>query len=509
MYSEHLEVKKRKWFDTEKFIDVHQIKFTGFRCPRPLFKFEHAGFPDYINKVIESQESTYSRPTATQCFCWPVLLSGRDIILVSNSGYGKHLSYMLPALVHIKKQACHTEKKGPSVLLITPHQPTKDDIYEKTKEYIEAAEVSHALVYENDEKADQVERLKTHADLIIANPLRLLEIMEENEGLLDLSTVNFLIVDEYIQFRKMQAMDNVKKLVEQLQPYRQTAVFSRLVPSGIQRQGDEFVTNCIFVEMHHDKESANDEIKQVVELCDKNLKASRLVEIVNQLNAEKDSKILIYSKDKEKCLNLNYELKRHLDIEIIDFRKEEHLFVNTPNSIMTTFKNIGLEIAIPDLQYIINVDFPPNLQTYMDRLRKGVIHYTLFSREDAKHAERLIYSLKQARQEFDQHLFTMAKAWLECGRDMRFMPTMEDMQKGISKPLQEMMVSSGDEDSGYSSSSSHFGSHFSSRSETHGGSFSSNGYGGGSNRGSQKYDKDDFGDEDDSDDEEDDDDDLK
>ena len=89
---------------------------------------------------------------------------------------------------------------------------------------------------------------------------------------------------------------------------------------------------------------------------------------------------------------------------------------------MTTFKNIGLEIAIPDLQFIINVDFPPNLQTYMDRLRKGVVHYTLFCREDAKHAERLIYSLKQSRQDFDPHLYTMAKAWLECGRDLRFMP---------------------------------------------------------------------------------------
>lgn len=32
-------------FDTEKFLDVHQVKFTGFRCPRPLFKFEHANFP--------------------------------------------------------------------------------------------------------------------------------------------------------------------------------------------------------------------------------------------------------------------------------------------------------------------------------------------------------------------------------------------------------------------------------------------------------------------------------
>ena len=50
----------------------------------------------------------------------------------------------------------------------------------------------------------------------------------------------------------------------------------------------------------------------------------RLVEIINSLTIDNDCKILIYSKDKEKCLNLNYELKRHLDIEILDFRKEEH-----------------------------------------------------------------------------------------------------------------------------------------------------------------------------------------
>ena len=47
------------------------------------------------------------------------------------------------------------------------------------------------------------------------------------------------------------------------------------VNKGIQRQGDEFVKNCIFVEIHHDKESAHDEIKQIVELCDKYMKPSR------------------------------------------------------------------------------------------------------------------------------------------------------------------------------------------------------------------------------------------
>ena len=113
------------------------------------------------------------------------------------------------------------------------------------------------------------------ADLLIVNPIRLLEIMEEDSSLVDLSNVTFLLVDEYIQFRKMQAMENVKRLVEKLGPDRQTGVFSRLVPSGIQRQGDEFVRNCIFVEIHHDKVQEHDEIKQIVELCDKNLKSSR------------------------------------------------------------------------------------------------------------------------------------------------------------------------------------------------------------------------------------------
>jgi len=120
--------------------------------------------------------------------------------------------------------------------------------------------------------------LTTDADLLIVNPVRLIEIIEDDSSLVDLSNVTFLIVDEYIQFRKMQAMENVKKVVDKLRSDRQTGVFSRLVPSGIQRQGDEFVKNCIFVEMHHDKVQEHDEIKQIVELCDKYLKPSRYVD---------------------------------------------------------------------------------------------------------------------------------------------------------------------------------------------------------------------------------------
>jgi hypothetical protein len=53
-------------------------------------------------------------------------------------------------------------------------------------------------------------------DFIIANPMRFLEILAENENIVNMLSINFLIVDEYIQFRKMQTMDYVKKLVEKL-----------------------------------------------------------------------------------------------------------------------------------------------------------------------------------------------------------------------------------------------------------------------------------------------------
>lgn len=68
---------------------------------------------------------------------------------------------MLPALVHIKRQKVHIDKKGPSVLLITPYQPNKDDIYGKTKQFIEAAQIKCVFIYENESKEDQIEKLKS------------------------------------------------------------------------------------------------------------------------------------------------------------------------------------------------------------------------------------------------------------------------------------------------------------------------------------------------------------
>jgi hypothetical protein len=72
---------------------------------------------------------------------------------------------MLPVLVHINsiKQTSHNveSKSAPIVMILTPYNPSKEDIYNSTKAYIDAANVKCFCLYETEEKSDQIETLIT------------------------------------------------------------------------------------------------------------------------------------------------------------------------------------------------------------------------------------------------------------------------------------------------------------------------------------------------------------
>lgn len=71
------------------------------------------------------------------------------------------VKYMLPVLVHLKSQEAYQKKLGTCVLILTPYQPPKEDIYAATKTYIDAAEAKCCCIYETDEKSEQIEKLKS------------------------------------------------------------------------------------------------------------------------------------------------------------------------------------------------------------------------------------------------------------------------------------------------------------------------------------------------------------
>ena len=93
-------MKKRSESDVRKQLEEFKITVKGSNAPRPISTFEEANFPKYIMETLKTCEN-FINPTPIQCQGWPVALSGRDMIGIAETGSGKTLSFLLPALVHV------------------------------------------------------------------------------------------------------------------------------------------------------------------------------------------------------------------------------------------------------------------------------------------------------------------------------------------------------------------------------------------------------------------------
>lgn len=101
---------------TVKHIDEKNMK----PIPKPVLKFSQA-FKDYPEILKKIQKQQFKTPLPIQCHAWPIIMSGYDLIAVSQTGTGKTLCFLLPAFIHINSQTTHRDaRKGPSVLVLVP-----------------------------------------------------------------------------------------------------------------------------------------------------------------------------------------------------------------------------------------------------------------------------------------------------------------------------------------------------------------------------------------------------
>lgn len=101
-YKEHVAVRDRTADEVKRFMDDSAITVFGHNVPKPCFSFEEASFPSWIMRTVAA--AGFTKPTPIQSQGWPVALSGKDMIGIAQTGSGKTLSFLLPALIHIDDQ---------------------------------------------------------------------------------------------------------------------------------------------------------------------------------------------------------------------------------------------------------------------------------------------------------------------------------------------------------------------------------------------------------------------
>ncbi|VIO87679.1 RNA-dependent helicase, putative [Brugia malayi] len=424
-YREHSAVMRREQVEIDRWFTDNQVTVEGNDLPRPVFDFKEAGFPQVLTDMLFAN---FQKPTVIQSISWPIALSGRDMVSIAKTGSGKTFAFILPAIVHTINQPPRGHQKSPSVLVLLPTRELAQQVEEVAKDYCRATDLSITCLFGGAPKATQARDLERGVDIIIATPGRLMDFLEI--GKTDLRRCTYLVLDEADRMLDMGFEPQIRKVVSQIRPDRQTLMFSATWPKDVRKLAMDFLTDAAHLNVGSLELSANHNITQIVEIIDESNKQQRLMAILSDIMNKEDCKTIIFVETKRKADDLTRWMRRdgwpalcihgdkgqsERDWALSEFRSGK-----TPILLATDVAARGLDVD--DIKYVINFDYSNNSEDYVHRIGrtgrrdKTGVAYTFFTYANAPKAKDLIKVLEEANQSIPPELHQMAKDNFNGGR---------------------------------------------------------------------------------------------
>lgn len=391
---------------------------SGTGVPKPVRSFEEASFPDYV--LQEVAHAGFKEPTPIQVQGWPVALSGKDMVGIAETGSGKTLAFLLPCIVHINAQPYLSRGDGPIVLVLGPTRELACQIQEEANRFGKSSKIKNTCCYGGVPKAQQQRDLREGVEIVIATPGRLLDFLSSDTT--NLKRVTYLVLDEADRMLDMGFEPQVRKIVSQIRPDRQTLMWSATWPREVQKLARDI---CKEDPVHInvgalDLRTAHT-IRQYVEVVQESDKRGRLKRLLEKVMD--GSRILIFAETKRGSDQLTREMRLdgwpalciHGDKkqEERDWVLQEFKSGKSPILVATDVAARGLDVK--DIKFVINYDFPGQIEDYIHRVgrtgRAGQLgsSYSFFTADKFRLAKELIHVLQEANQPVPQELEKLAE----------------------------------------------------------------------------------------------------
>jgi ATP-dependent RNA helicase DDX43 len=191
------------------------------KIPTPVKTLKQA-FCNYPEILDECKRQNFNKPTPIQSQLWPILLKGLDCIGIAQTGTGKTLAFLLPALIHIDNQPTPREKRvGPNVLVLSPTRELAIQIEQEVKK-INYKGIKSVVVYGGGDRNEQASVCTSGVQIIIATPGRLYDLV--SSGIVNITSVTFLVLDEADRMLDLGFEPQIMKLLLDIRPDRQTVM---------------------------------------------------------------------------------------------------------------------------------------------------------------------------------------------------------------------------------------------------------------------------------------------
>ncbi|XP_035232975.1 probable ATP-dependent RNA helicase DDX43 [Stegodyphus dumicola] len=393
------------------------------RIPNPVSTFDHA-FQHYPELLVELKKQGFTTPSPIQCQAWPIIMKGYDMIGIAQTGTGKTIAFLFPALIHIVGQVTpRSQRLGPSCLILAPTRELAQQIEVEAKKYT-YHNITSVCVYGGGSRRNQIGIVTKGVDIVIATPGRLNDLVMNK--IIDVTSVTYLVLDEADRMLDMGFEPQIRKVLLDVRPDRQTIMTSATWTNEVQELAARYMTNPFKVNVGALDLAAVHSVSQEIIFAEDEDRRNLLNEFI--ANMSPNDKAIVFVERKSVADDVASDLVlRGVECQSIHGDREQCDREQALDDLKTGYVRIliatdvasrGLDIK--DITHIFNMYFPHNIEEYVHRVgrtgragRTGIA-ISIFTRQDWMHAEGLIRILEEANQFVPDELYDMAnryRAW--------------------------------------------------------------------------------------------------
>ena len=331
-------------------------------------RFDKLNLTDALLEGLQAMNFKETTPVQAQTI--PLILEKKDMIACAQTGTGKTAAYLLPILnVLCKKE--HPEDKI-NALIMVPTRELALQIDQQLDAFAYFLPVTSVAVYGGGDGAifsQQEKAMRSGVDVVIATPGRLIALL--NMGKIDMSHVQFFVLDEADRMLEMGFVDDIMRIASYLPKQKQTLLFSATMPPKIHELARKVLINP--TEVHLSTSKPAEKIDQSAYIC---YEAQKLA-LIGQIFSNKQlHRVIVFSSSKQKVKEI-YHTFRKMNLKVAAMHSD--LEQNQREEVIRQFKNghihvlvatdiVARGIDIEDIQMVINYDVPHDVEDYVHRI---------------------------------------------------------------------------------------------------------------------------------------------
>lgn len=327
----------------------------------PTHTFADFQLHNVLQRAIDAYG--YTTPTPIQDQVIKPIIEGKDVVGIANTGTGKTAAFLLPIL-HLMLSQPHMK-----ALIIAPTRELAQQIADDVNRFTRGSELKMAICIGGVSIGNQKRALYARPRIVVGTPGRLLDLNKQR--VLDFSIFNCIVLDEVDRMLDMGFVRDVKAIVSQLAPKRQSLFFSATMTPEIESVMREFSHDPIKISVKT-RETAQSILQDVVYLKGRN----KIDVLHDMLISPGFEKVLIFGRTKWGIEKLATELRnRGFTAEALHGNKTQ----NQRQKALDTFKShkaqilLATDIAsrgldIPNVTHVINFDLPTTYEDYVHRI---------------------------------------------------------------------------------------------------------------------------------------------